>query len=72
MITDITGIVLTPGNCGVCCQGNGKHTDINGNIIECCCDECNYLICCTSNPHDILCKSCTNNECPNYLLSENK
>lgn len=40
MIIDITGIILTPGNGGNDCLGNGEHTDENGNLIECCCDEC--------------------------------
>ncbi len=47
MIVDISGIVLTPGNYGEDCMGNGKHFDDDGNLIECCLDECDYLICCT-------------------------
>ena len=43
---DVTGIELTPGNGGENCKGDGKHKDENGNLIECCCDECDYLICC--------------------------
>lgn len=35
MITDVTGIELTPGNNGEDCKGNGKHFDENGNLIEC-------------------------------------
>ena len=46
MIIDITGIELTPGNGGKDCLGNGEHVDEKGNLIECCCDECDYLICC--------------------------
>lgn len=64
MITDITGIELTPGNNGDDCLGNGEHVDSNGNIIECCCDECNYLMCCVMNDNNILCKTCTNKKCP--------
>ena len=45
---DITGIKLTPGNEGKDCLGNGEHFDENGNIIECCCNECDYLIRCLS------------------------
>lgn len=44
--TDISGIVLKPGNCGRNCPGNGEHFDENGNKIECCCDECNFLMLC--------------------------
>lgn len=36
--TDISGIFLKPGN--------GEHFDENGNRIECCCDECNFLMLC--------------------------
>ena len=40
MIIDITGVQLTPGNLGKDGLGNGKHKD-----IDCCCDECDYLLC---------------------------
>lgn len=46
MITDITGITLTPSNKGKNCLGNGEHTDKNENLIECCCDECDYYLRC--------------------------
>ena len=39
-------IVFRPGNQGKDCPGNGKHIDANGNLIECCCDECDFLMCC--------------------------
>jgi len=41
MIIDVTGTELTPGNQGKDCLGNGKHEG-----IECCCDECSYMLCC--------------------------
>ena len=47
-IYDVTGIKLTPGNEGKDCLGNGKHYDKKGKLIECCCDECDYLIACLS------------------------
>ena len=46
MIIDITGIKLTPGNKGEDCMGNGKHYDNSNDLIECCCDECDYFLCC--------------------------
>ncbi len=49
MIIDITGIILTPGNGGKDCLGNGEHTDKNENLIECCCDECDYYFECFPN-----------------------
>ena len=58
MIVDITGIELTPGNDGKYCKGNGEHFDEQGILIECCCDECNYLLCCNK------CNECTDTACP--------
>ncbi|MBE7054429.1 MAG: hypothetical protein E7391_09220 [Ruminococcaceae bacterium] len=46
---DITGIKLTPGNNGKECLGNGEHYDENGALIECCCDECGYLMRCLTD-----------------------
>ena len=61
MIIDISGIELTPGNRGEECKGNGKHFDKNGKLIECCCDECNYLVCCTAD--NLNCDVCLDLEC---------
>ena len=47
-IIDVTGVELTPGKMEEC-LGNGEHLDDNGNLIECCCDECDYLILCLKN-----------------------
>ena len=44
-IIDVTGVELTPGNPDEC-LGNGEHFDKYGNPIECCCDECDYLMLC--------------------------
>ena len=66
MIIDITGTILIPGNCGRDCPGNGEHEG-----IECCCDECDYMICCLDN-HDIgSCKNCHDNDCP-HAFEQNK
>ncbi len=56
MIMDGTGVVLTPGNDGKDCLGNGEHPG-----MECCCDECDYLLCCTG---DANCATCQNLDCP--------
>ncbi len=48
-IIDVTGIKLTPGNEGKDCLGNGAHYDKKGRLIECCCDECDYMIMCLSD-----------------------
>ncbi len=61
MIIDITGIELTPANGGKYCKGNGEHFDEQGKPIECCCDECDYLLCCTSETN---CSECTDSNCP--------
>ena len=62
MIIDVTGITLTPGNFGKDCKGNGKHYDEQGKLIERCCDECDYLLCCISPTK---CNTCQKSVCPN-------
>lgn len=47
-IYDVTGIEITPGNMSIC-FGNGEHINEESNLIECCCDECDYLILCLEN-----------------------
>ncbi len=64
MIIDVTGIELTPGNDGKDCLGNGSHYDENGELIECCCDKCEFLLCCVSEYHNPEhCESCYYTEC---------
>lgn len=62
MIVDVSGVVLTPGNGGKNCAGNGEHFDEQGNLIEYCCDECDFLLCCT---YKCNCKNCDKEQCPN-------
>lgn len=62
MIIDTTGIVLTPGNFGKDCMGNGKHEG-----IECCCDECDYAQCCLESFNAEECLSCKDLDCPRAL-----
>lgn len=64
MIIDVTGIELTPENCGRDCLGNGTHYDSNNNLIECCCDECDYMMCCMENHDFSECESCIYTYCP--------
>ncbi len=61
MITDVTGVVLFPGKGGQDCPGNGQGRDRQGNAIECCCDECDYRMCCTE---DTDCVHCEDTDCP--------
>ena len=63
MLFDSTGVILTPGNFGRDCFGNGEHSDEDGKVIECCCDECNYLFCCCNF---VDCSKCGNESCPRY------
>ena len=56
MFIDVTGIELTPGN--------------NGNVIECCCDECNFLMCCLPEHTQEECISCKEEECPRKCVAE--
>ena len=41
MILDVTGVELIPGDHGCHCPGNGTFPG-----IECCCDECDYMLLC--------------------------
>ena len=59
MIIDVTGTVPTPGNGGRECLGNGRFVG-----YECCCDECDYFLCCYKNEDSILCKTCRDTNCP--------
>lgn len=65
MIIDVTGVELTPGNNGDDCLGNGEFYDQNGEIIECCCDECDYMMCCMIMIGFENCKDCEDEFCPN-------
>lgn len=62
MIIDVTGVILTPGNGGKDCLGNGTYYDIDGKLIEICCDECDYQLCCITELPD--CENCTDSDCP--------
>lgn len=64
MIKDISGIFLTPGNYGKDCLGNGEHFDNFGKLINCCCDECDYLICCLFETN---CIECIDSDCPRKI-----
>ncbi len=64
VLIDVTGVVLLPGAFGRDCCGNGSHFASNGDAIECCCDECDYLKCCTDDDWQILCRECGNADCP--------
>ncbi len=55
--------ILMPGNDGKDCLGNGSFNDAEGVLIECWCDECDYLMCCTRFKQTE-CSICTNKGCP--------
>ena len=62
MIIDVTGIELIPGNCGNQCPGSWELAGLN-----CCCNECDYVMCCQEN-HDMAdCRKCTDPDCPHAL-----
>ncbi len=71
MIIDVTGTILISGNRGKNCPGNGETKDSNGEIIECCCDECDYFLCCFENPDENACKTCIDTDCPHSTLQNN-
>ena len=62
MITDITGTELIPGNCGLNCPGNGFHEE-----HPCCCDECDYMMCCLEDHNSEACFVCSDLDCPNSI-----
>ena len=64
MIFDVTGIVLTPGKRGRDCLGNGRHRGRDGLEIPCCCDECDYMLCCLASWSAAMCRDCTDSDCP--------
>ena len=68
MIIDVTGTILTPGNNGDDCLGNGEHYDSNGELIDICCDECDYYMCCMNDADKEKCKICLNYECPRIYV----
>ena len=59
MIMDVTGTELIPGNCGKDCPGN-----VENNPHVCCCDECDYMMCCLPTHDEKECTSCKENDCP--------
>ena len=63
MIIDITGIVLIPGNQGRDCPGNGENPE-----MECCCEECDYMMCCMEQHDEESCIGCTDRDCPHAQL----
>lgn len=63
MIVDITGVILVPGNQGKDCPGNGEDPD-----AECCCNECDYLLCCVDEKYPDPCSGCTDRDCPRVGL----
>lgn len=63
MIIYVTKTELTPGNFGKDCKGNGKHTRQDGSRIECCCDKCDYYLCCINNVPQEECENCEDTRC---------
>ena len=60
MIIDVSGVELIPGNYGQDCPGNGLDDS-----MECCCDECEYMMCCFEMDSPDWCIQCNDKECPN-------
>lgn len=67
MIEDCTGIELIPGNGGADCPGNDKTRDAAGHLLPCCCDECDYLVCCLDPKWQDKCRDCHEVMCPHFL-----
>ncbi len=58
MYKDIMKKELIPGNGGENCPGNGENGE------ECCCDECDYLLCCVAEFSEEMCNDCEDTQCP--------
>lgn len=71
VIIDVSGIVLTPGNCGRDCLGNGEHYDKKNRLIECCCNECDFAVCCLESHNDSECINCNIIQCPRAEKAKN-
>ena len=69
MIVDVTGVELTPGESGADCLGNGKGVYPDGTPIECCCDECDYLMCCYGLCR---CEECDDADCPRFVMFKDR
>ena len=59
MVLDTTGAILVPGNLGKDCPCNGKNP-----ATECCCDECDYMLCCLESHDPSECSYCSDTDCP--------
>ena len=59
MIIDTTGIILIPGNGGKDCPGSWEFAGLN-----CCCDECDYMMCCLETHNREKCYACKDRDCP--------
>lgn len=64
MFLDIPDNLLFPGNKGKNCIGNGEHKNKYGVLIDCCCENCNYFLCCYEDNVD--CSNCEEINCRNY------
>ena len=62
MVSDMMSIELTPGNYGQDCIGNGTYED-----IECCCDECDFMLCCIEDHWETYCAFCKFQNCPRLV-----
>lgn len=70
MITDNDNLALMPGNNGNDCPRNGNHVQANGQLIECCCDECDFMMCCLEAHTEEICEVCNNYRCPRTVKKE--
>ncbi|MBS7299200.1 MAG: hypothetical protein KIG65_09010 [Eubacteriales bacterium] len=61
MLIDLTGNELVSGNLGKDCPANGS----SGN--ECCCDECDYMLCCLDTHNEAECEDCNEWDCPRKI-----
>ena len=63
MLMDTTGTTLIPGNFGKDCPGNGEQG------FPCCCEECDYYICCLNESDPDCCGLCSDEQCRRKQLT---
>lgn len=59
MIIDANGIILIPGDCGKNCPGSWEFAG-----LDCCCNECDYMMCCMKTHNSEECITCNDKDCP--------
>ena len=55
---------LFPGNFGIDCMYDGNKKNSEGQLIPCCCDQCDYYLRCEDPFWQAQCRECSDFDCP--------